>query len=263
MKKSIALLLSLTAVSACGGSGGSGEQSVSINATPIRIFDDGSGVARLVDASSGEVVTGYIISPELALFIEELESGGEGEDGVTPFDISDLTKVGSGPNTTIYEGAFPADGGEVNIWAAFTTDEDASLILIEEPTSDLTALLTLGEQAFNIPSGTVFYSGVMGLQDVLFDAEPEFGEFTAIAGFDASPSITLTGSTTSYTVNGRASISGSSFSSNSMTIDHGSGSTGASMDGDFHGSGANSVAGVIYSNDASGEFRGGFVGSQD
>jgi len=34
----------------------------------------------------------------------------------------------------------------------------------------------------------------------------------------------------------------------------------ANMNGDFHGDGANSIAGVIYTN--SGDYRGGFVGSE-
>ncbi|PUB19273.1 hypothetical protein [Yoonia sediminilitoris] len=259
MKKSIALLLSVAAVSACGGSDSSGEQSVSVDATPIRLFSDASGVARLVAVSNGEVTTGYVITPELTAVLAEIESTSE----VTPFDIESLSIVDTGPNTNIRSGAISVEGSVLNVLAATTTDEDAALVLFEEPSSGLTFLVTEGYQATNIPSGTASYSGVLGLQNILFDAEPELGTFTATAGFDASPSITLTGSTTSYTVNGTASISGSSFSSNSMTINDGSGPTGASMNGDFHGSGANSVAGVIYSNDASGEFRGGFVGSQD
>ena len=48
-----------------------------------------------------------------------------------------------------------------------------------------------------------------------------------------------------------------------MSIVDGGVTVDASINGDFHGDGANSIAGVIYSNDLGGDYRGGFIGSQD
>lgn len=260
MHRYIAAVVSITAISACGGSGGSVDQSVSFDTTPIRFFADDSGVARYTAVSGGEVVTGYISSPVLASVLDELEATGELN---SSFELSDLNIVDSGPNTTIRTGAISVEGGVANILAAVTLDEDASLVLFEEASSGATLLQTAGAQVTNIPTGTVTYTGVLGLQDLVYDASPEIGTFAAVAGFDGTPSISLSGSTASYDVNGTALISGGSFSSASVTIDGDGFSVPASMNGDFHGNGANSVAGIIYSNDDFGEFRGGFVGSRD
>lgn len=259
MHKSATLLFSLSVLSACGG-GGTTSQSVSIDADPVRVFSDSSGVASYVGRSDGEVATGYVIAPELASFLEEFRATSE----VEAFDISTLRIVDNGPNTTIRTGSISEEGVTFNLLAAITTAEDAFLLLAEEPTSGLSFLQTAGDQATNIPtSGSASYSGVLGLQDLVFDAEPELGTFTASASFSGSPTISLSGSTTSYDVGGSAVILGGSFASTSVTIIGDGFTIPASMNGDFHGEGANSVGGVIYSNDPAGEFRGGFVGSQN
>lgn len=262
MRKSIALLMSWSAVSACGGSGGSTdqpvEQPVSFDATALRVFADGSGAARYSGQSEGESGTGYFLSPELALMIEELESTGE----VDPYDVESLTTVDTGPNTTIRTGTVTEDGVIVNIVAAVTTDEDAALAYIEEPSSGLSLLMSGGDDVANMPTGSASYAGVLGLQDIVYDAEPELGTFTATANFSGDPSITLNGATSSYTVDGTASISGNRFASSSVSIGGNGFTAPATLNGDFHGDGANSVAGVIYSNDDFAEIRGGFVGSQ-
>lgn len=218
MRKSIALLMSLSAVSACGGSGGSTDQpvepSVSFEATALRAFADGSGVASFTGQAEGESGTGYLISPELALVIEELETAGE----VEPYDVESLTTVDTGPNTTIRTGTLTEEGVVANLLAAVTTDEDASLVYVEEPSSGISFLMSGGDDVANMPTGSASYAGVLGLQDMAYDAEPELGTFTATATFSGYPSITLNGATSSYTVDGTASISGNRFASSSVSI---------------------------------------------
>ena len=248
-------------------SGGSGEQSASIEVTSIRIFDDDSGVARIVDPSNGEVVTGYVISPDLASFIVELESG----DGGSGFDFSDLEPYNAEilpialiePNIEFRAGEFPIDGaeGETIVFVAFTTDGDASFSWVGSTEFDYGVFLTLGQQATDIPSlGLVNYSGFLLLGDMLAEDGLEPGIFTATADLDGTPDIYLDGFTESYGVSGTALISGGSFSSESMIITVGGLSVAANMEGDFHGDGANSIAGVIQTD--SGIYRGGFVGSE-
>ncbi|MBQ2262710.1 MAG: hypothetical protein II336_15230 [Loktanella sp.] len=258
MRKYVGLFLSLCVLSACGGGGGdSVSQSVSINADPIRVFADGSGAGRVVARSGGDSTTGYILSPELTLVLEELRRTRQ----LSPVDAASFRIVDTGPNTTIRAGAFTQDGVTINVLGAITLDEDATLVLFEEPTFGDTILLSEGRQVTNMPTGgSATYSGVLGLSR--FNGTPELGTFSATASFSGNPNITLSGSTASYNVNGTAAISGGSFSSSSMTIGNGFSNTSATMNGDFHGDGANSVAGIVYSNDSSAQYRGGFVGSQ-
>ena len=91
----------------------------------------------------------------------------------------------------------------------------------------------------------------------------ELGDFTATANFQTG-TINFDGSTASYRASGTATVSGSSFASGTMTIEDQPFSiveTG-SLRGNFHGSGGNGMAGVIYSNDGLATYRGGFVRSR-
>lgn len=264
MRMSATLLLFLSAVSACGGNGDSDstvDETIKIDATPIKLFvdDKNSGVAKVVAVSNGEVATGYIISPELALVIAELEAANE----VRPVDIDDIPDPvvdETNPNVTIIRGGID----EIAVTAAVTTAGDAVLLLIEDTSTGFGFLQSIGEQATDIPiSGDVEYEGVLGLRGP-FDDTPEEGTFIATASFDASPTITLGGATNSYELSGTANISDGSFTSEDMSIVvDGRVALDASINGDFHGEGANSLAGVVYSNDLSGSYRGGFIGSQD
>lgn len=248
------------AAAGCGGS--SGGQSVSVEASPIRLFADDSGVGKLRGSSGGEVQTGFVLGPELALILEEFRETSE----VEPFDTSNLPIVATGPNTVIREGAVSEDSAILNVLAAVTLDDDAALVLFEEPTFGDTLLLSVGIEATNLPSsGSASYSGILGMQDIVFDAEPELGTFTATANFDdPTPTVSFNGSTNSYAVTGTALVDGKSFSSTTLSISDSAiiGSISGSINGDFHGDGGNSMAGVIYSNDDFGDYRGGFVGSQ-
>ena len=266
--KLLFLLSLLSAVSACSDSGDSGDsdstidETIKIDATPIKLFvdDKNSGVAKVFAVSNGEVATGYIISPELALVIAELEAANE----VGPVDIDDIPDPvvdETNPNVTIIRGGID----EIAVTAAVTTAGDAVLLLIEDTSTGFGFLQSIGEQATDIPtSGDLAYEGVFGLRGPLDDT-PQEGTFTATASFDASPIITLVGATSSYGMSGTANILDGSFTSENMSIvdvdvDD---ILDASINGDFHGEGANSIAGVIYSNDPSGDYRGGFIGSQN
>lgn len=251
-------MLCLSTISACGGSSGSGdvERAVSIEATPIRVFLDASGVARIVTRTDSEQLSGYVIAPDLAQLVQQIQNTRQ----VEPLELRLLTVVDQGPNTTIRTGAFVQNGLSRDVTAAITTDEDAALIFIEDPIFDGSILLTEGQLATNVPTnGTATYSGVFGMQRA--DGSPELGEFTATAEFSGNPTISLNGNTSNFGISGSGIISGGSFASATMVIADGSSNVAATMNGDFHGSGANSIAGVIYSND-DGSYRGGFVGSQ-
>lgn len=258
MRKLAAAVLSLSAFSACGGGGGGASvgQAVSIEATPIRVFFDQSGVARIVAQSGEERTTGYVIAPDVGAFSREIENTGN----VEPVDLSSLSIIEQGPTTTIRVGAFTQSGESVDVVSAVTNAEDAALILLEEPVFGYSTLIATGTQVTGIPTGRVNYSGVLGLQRASGAAER--GTFTATADFSGNPNISLNGMTDSYSVSGNGPINGGSFASATMTIVDGSSSVGAFMNGDFHGDGANSIAGVISSNDNAGTYRGGFVGSQ-
>lgn len=261
MKKVLISILCAPFVVACGGSGGNDAATpVSVDATPLRILSNGDGAGKLRVEAQGEVATGYILTPELTLVLQELEATGE----VVPFDFQTLPLVGSAPNTQIRQGAITVDGVTLNALAAVTEADDAALVLFEDPTLGISLLSTQGSEATGVPlSGTATYSGLFGMQDVYFDPAPELGTFTATTNFQTS-TVGFDGSTASYRASGTASISGNSFSSGAMVIEDQPFAIveSGTLHGDFHGSGGNSMAGIIYSNDSDATYRGGFIGSR-
>ena len=125
MRKSIALLLSLSVVSACGGSGGSdtvggggSSDTVTINTSPIKVFSDEAGVGYLESTVNGESRTGYIVTP----FLTEVLADIEGSNEVPDYDFN-VPQVDTGPNTIIRQGAATIEGITVNVLAVTTTEE--------------------------------------------------------------------------------------------------------------------------------------------
>jgi hypothetical protein len=149
VKRAFIMMVPIILVAACGGggSGGTSGDAVSVDATPLRVFSDGSGVGSVRAVSGEEVTTGYILTPELASVLEELEAADE----VTPFDANLVPVVGSGPNTQIRQGAVTIEGVSINVIGAITDAEDATLVLLEDPASGASILLSEGIEATERP----------------------------------------------------------------------------------------------------------------
>jgi len=256
MRKSVALLLSLSVVSACGGS----SDTVNISTSALRIFSDGAGVGYLESTVNGESRTGYVITP----FLTEVLADIEGDNEVPDYTLN-VPQVGTGPNTIISEGTATIEGTTVNVLAVTTTEGDVGSFVIYDPILDFSILGTEGPIATGIPtSGDAIYAGTFGIGLRLDTSSIELGTFLATVDFDdPTPVVDFDGFTTNYSVTGLATVSGGSFSSSLITIETPfGGSVSGSLNGDFHDADADDMAGVIYSNDTSGTYVGAFVGSK-
>ena len=259
MKKIVLSILGFSLLSGCGGSGNSSLGGVSFTTSPVRVFSDGAGVGSVSYAANGERGSGYVITPELYAVLQELENVSE-----IPDVDGDVPIVGTGPNTIIREGAANFDGFTVNVLVVSTEEEDVLVTLVEEPSLGISFLVTEGPATTGIPtSGTATYTGTMGVGPRLDPSALELGAFEASIDFgDAVPVVAFDGSSSSYSIIGSATVTGDSFSSSSITIGTPTGDVSASLRGDFHDSGAEDMAGVIYSNDSLGTYAGAFVGSK-
>jgi hypothetical protein len=273
MKKVIALLLCGTLVASCGGGGdsavgpGTGAEGsngtdvphVSIDANVISLFRSG-GVGEFTLTAGDDVTTGYIFSPSLTLTLAELQS----DKVLIPFDVDGLPIQASDQFTQLRVGDVTIDGVTVRAAAATTSDQVARLIVFQDTFINRSPVfITQGSRAVDVPpSGAAIYSGVFAMQDDGFNVVPELGSFTATADF-SNASVEFSGATASYQASGSALISGNELSSDSITVvDRPFGIVEiGSLRGDFHGQGASSMAGVIYTADRF-TYQGGFVGSR-
>ncbi len=259
MKYIVLCTIGVALLTGCGGAGGSAN-AVNFTASPIRAFSDGAGVGSLNYIANGQQGKGYIITPELATVLAEIENTGE----ITDINTDGIRIVGTGPNTVIRQGAVTSDGFLINATLVSTTENDVVASLLEEPNSGISILITEGPAATNMPSlGLATYTGTMGLAERANPSSAELGTFSAQVNFGSSnPTVLFNGSTASYSATGLATISNGRFSSSTMTLGTPSGNISGSLRGDFHDSGAADMAGVIFSNNNSGTYTGGFVGSK-
>lgn len=234
-------------------------------ADEIRVFLDGSGVARFEATEDGEVITGYIIAPELATVLDEIEGGStDVVDNVIDFPVIDTT------GTTVIRGGAELIGTRAfDVLVATNQAGDALARVSSNDELGTSFFVTAGTEATNLPqSGTADYRGtlIMGPSGEITSAS-EYGAFLAEVDF-GSGRFDFDGDTDTFTVSGGGTVTSGRLSSDAMdfivrvggipfTVD-GQGS----LRGDLHGDGGDSVTGVIYSDDA-GILNGAFVGERD
>lgn len=254
--KSIFLMVCTMFVTGCGGSN---DGNVSVSSSPVRLFTDGAGVGAFTGIADNQKSTGYLVSPELLIILDELEKSQE----LVDVDF-DLALIKTGPKTVIRGGAASFDGIGVNVTAILTEKEDVAAAFIEYPTLNTFLLMTEGPSVTAIPSsGEAIYTGTMGLTPRMDPSRFELGSFEATVGFGTkNATVTFEGSTASFSANGSAGISNGRFASSTMNIGTPNGTIAGSLRGDLHSEGAADMAGVIFSNDAAGSFVGTFAGSK-
>ncbi|MDC1399626.1 hypothetical protein N8306_03810 [Yoonia sp.] len=255
---------SLVFLTACGGgssdgpvNGGGGLNGpVLVEVLATEPFPDGSGFAKARDSDGATIL---VVATEIEGFVAALGTRA----GAGPLVIS----AESFPNfetlseTNAILGRGSPDGGATAVLAVDDRESDASMLLIKS--DDLAAFLTSGPAFGALPSGSFTYSGTLLIGRL--DEGPngvKIGRFDLVADFDDPTGFNISGTAGSYVINGDVGVdptNGAIFADNlSLTGSVG----GASVRGQFHGAAAESVAGVIYSNEVDPLYAGAFVGSR-
>ena len=257
-KTKLNTLLATTAVLALAACGGSSTGSSVASYTALKVFSDGAGVGRGVDADGNQLL---FISPDINQVVAEANRVTEND--LANVQLSDFPVVEQlSTNANRRDGTFTFNGVTANVIAIEDLGGEAGIIYFEIPNTANLAMAT-GTKLGSLPSGNFLYAGtlVTGLRDI--DPILENGSFQMTTNFDTG-TFTFSGSTLSDTVNGSGFINTSSgqLSSNQITMNTSGENRSATMYGQFHGSSAQSVSGVFHSNESNPAYAGAFVGSR-
>lgn len=258
-------------VSACsGGSGGSGGSGVIVDrdesppeapsVTVLETFSDGSGVIRAEVADAGETTVVHAMVPQAQHLAAELNASVSGADQLLSVDHVEQTGVNE--HGTIYAGNLSVNGAQVRGIIYEDYDYPVGIGYVEN--EDANILLTTGEKATDIPTGTYTYTGthVVGyrdasaLEDGTFEMQVDFTN--GQADIDAETFGTfVTGR------NMRVDTRQGTFSSDDITIDQNGGQeVSGSIHGSFHGAGAKGVTGLYHDNAANPAVAGAIAGNR-
>jgi hypothetical protein len=255
--KAILLLSSVGLVAACGGSSTINSNMANLSAAPVKVFSDGAGVASLSEADGPRL---FIIVPDIGGFVKYAnENGGTDLSGTSgSLEIVQVLPT----NAYLRQGAFESDGLVANITAVEDLGGDSIMMLATFPAGDI-AIYAGGSALGSLPSGVHTYSGTLGMGRRSGNTQAELGSFTLSADFTNS-SFSIQGLTNSYAVNGSGFINATSgrFTANSIDVTSTGGRTTGSVYGNLHGNNAESVSGVLHTNEANPIHAGAFVGSR-
>jgi len=156
-------------------------------------------------------------------------------------------------------------------------DGEPTTLIVDEPRFDVgifvidsmdnRAFIVGGPASGALPSGSFSYSGTLLFgQSDLGIVGTEVGSFGLTGNFDTSTTVVLSGETDSYKIDGNASIDpmGGGFGGTELELkDLNLSVIGqVSLYGQLHGDAAESVSGVLHSNEAAPVFVGALVGSR-
>lgn len=244
----------------------------------IKSFDDGSGVLRaemgvLASGATGKVNKLVAITPDISKWVSDL-SASELQ-GLIDHNLA-LQDSNFQDSATYYEGEVTI-AGEIYTVAIFESHVGDSSLVVGFGSNDVVNVTaSAGTGATNIPAGEFTYNGLQIIGAKKFESDSigdplttGVGRFTMVVDFGEQ-----TGTYTGFTnvinptsLNGNlvidntnGNITGSNLalggSVNGINLD---GKT-ASLEGNFHGNGAQSVSGIFYTDDL--EYGGGFVGQK-
>ena len=248
------LLLSAFALSACGGGGTVGTFSAN------KIFSDGAGVGRLTVKRSNE--QGYLIAPDIVAVGAELNSiTGNDLIELNPDDFPVIQVLSNG--TRVHQGAVISNGIGVNLTMYVEPGEETTIAYYSVP-GYANMLLATGVAYTQAPSGNYTYSGtqIAGPRGN-FNTSPSVGSFDLSANFDTS-SFSYSGVSSNYSLSGSGYINkgNGQLSSSNMNFQTGGSNRTATLNGLLHGSSAQGVSGVFYTNESNPAFAGGFSGTR-
>ena len=251
-------LCTLTFIVGCSSGGGGGADTVgAVEWSTLRVFSDGGGTARLVDADTGQ--QSLLIGPNITSVVAA------GNDDIDPGIVtsSDFPVVDELTYATVRDGTVTVDGVTANVRVYEDRSGDSGVAVFEVPGIAQYSLAT-GTVMTGTPTGTFDYVGTHGAQDRITGAY-EIGTFDMTIDFD-SGTFNYSGQTTSSTLNGSGTvdISNARFASGDLVFEVPSVgySNTATMHGLLHGKDAEAISAIYHTNENSPEFDGAAAGSK-
>lgn len=249
VKKIIVAIFILSTLSACGGGGGG-----TLSATALTVFNDGAGVARVVNSNGSEFV---YIAPNIVADVNATNNSGS----VTPVDITQYPIMSQSNGYNLRQGTMTADGVTANVIVAEKIGSGtASIVYIYNNSGD--ALAAGGGSFSSAPSGSHTYNGLY-IAGGRYSSFAETGSLSMTANF-ADNTFSINGISTNSSLTGTGFIdpaNGRISSANLTFIGSGS-SYGATTMGNLTGNGATDVSGVFYTNDTNPDYAGSYAGSR-
>ena len=254
MWNKITILILSGLLSGCGA----GLQTTKANWSTVSIFNDASGVFRVVNTKKGLIGGG--ISPNV---VNEVNAANKGT-GATAIDVSSFALLSSNSLGKIRQGTISLGSTSANITVYQNTSESADLTLTEVPNT-MNFLIHRGKILAGYPVGNYTYTGQHAMGRKRVGVTPELGSFSLNANFN-SGTYTYTGSTANTSLVGsglidkvNGGLAGNSFT---LSLRNQSSSYSTTMYGNFHGNNAVDVSGIFHTNDSNPDYAGGFVGSR-
>ena len=250
----IVVLPALAALTACGGSGGSG-----VGFATLSVLGNGDGIARGV-TNTGEEALFY--SPDVAVVVASANAAASSN--ITNVSASDFPIISQSGNARIRSGTMTSEGVTLNVTGLEDIrTSDAAAVFLQMPAGYNDISMVTGTAYTNTPSGSYTYNGTQATTSRNTVAPGATGSFTMVADFGQSTfqyngtsgDVGVSGSGALDTANGRFATSGLSVTSGASTY-------GGTMHGLMHGSGATATSGVFHTSGSSPAHTGVFVGSR-
>lgn len=247
MKIKILILSSLSFLAACGGGGGGGN-SVSIptapqqNTTVLRVFSDGSGIARTEVTKNDKVIVANVISPNIQNY--KPAPGGILDTDGNLVSENNFTLIDKDHYGEYYAGTGEIDGQEVNVLVYLDNARQLEAGFIEG--SGNSAGYVGGEKISGIPIGKHSYEG----SNIFIARDGSYldtgGRFSMNVDFD-NKSASIIGSTEASSISGSTisvDVNEGSFKGDDLLLNVAGSEFKAIINGNFHGNGATGVTGI-------------------
>lgn len=250
MKKKLILLV--TCLAFLAGCTSSIDDSAS-NPIVLQTFGDDAGIARATITEDGITKVAIVTEGNIVLY---------SPDPTDLIDSNGLVITSSNAYGDFYGGTLTINDTLFNVvYYEDSTQQVAGAYLVG---SSEGSAIVYGNEVSNIPSGSYSYTGtnIVGLRDGSYI---EYGTFIMGVNFTSSTA-SLSATTENSSIVGEISINSSdgTFTSNNLnwneTISNNSGT--ATINGNFHGSGATGVTGMYTDNEATPTYTGAIIGTR-
>lgn len=253
--KLVPIIPAILAVSACSGGGGGSNTISEAPASVVRVFSDGSGVARGQNVNSGAKL--LFVGPDIAQLVSDVNDGPAPD---APELFGNIEPVGSAPGGGIrQEGAISVGSVAANVTAVTNPDDTAGIFYFDDPNAS-SLVVASGSDHQSLPEGSFTYSGTLATGLRSTDPMIEYGTFTMDADF-ANQTFEFDGQTASDTLDavGVIDVEDGQFSASNVQFVTSGTQRGGRLYGNVHGANGDAVSGVAHSGESSPVYGAAFV----